>query len=173
MSYIAKNGRLYTSGASEALTLLDDKFSVNKSYSKGDSCIYNDYLWKFTSDKPAGEWDSSVVEQCRIMDFVDDINGRLMQKNTNDYMTAYNGSSEYIIAVGKCHLPMNVDVALSIYIPKSAITSTKVFWQVTDSYNNATAIHMQIAINNEGCTHAGVYYGAEVVAGATIEYYYR
>lgn len=77
MSYIAKNGRLYTSGASEALTLLDDKFSVNKSYSKGDSCIYNDYLWKFTSDKLAGEWDSSVVEQCRIMDFVDDINGRL------------------------------------------------------------------------------------------------
>lgn len=79
MSYIAKNGRLYTSGASEALTLLDDKFSVNKSYSKGDSCIYNDYLWKFTSDKPAGEWDSSVVEQCRIMDFVDDINGSLTQ----------------------------------------------------------------------------------------------
>lgn len=70
MSYIAKNGRLYTSGASEALTLLDDKFSVNKSYSKGDSCIYNDYLWKFTSDKPAGEWDNSVVEQCRVMDFV-------------------------------------------------------------------------------------------------------
>ena len=79
MSYIAKNGRLYTSGASEALTLLDDKFSVNKSYSKGDSCIYNDYLWKFTSDKPAGEWDSSVVEQCRIMDIVDDVNGRLTQ----------------------------------------------------------------------------------------------
>ena len=79
MSYIAKNGRLYTSGASEALTLLDDKFSVNKSYSKGDGCIYNDYLWKFTSDKPAGEWDSSVVEQCRIMDFVDDVNGRLTQ----------------------------------------------------------------------------------------------
>ena len=77
MSYIAKNGRLYTSGASEALTLLDDKFSVNKSYSKGDSCIYNDYLWKFTSDKPAGEWDSSVVEQCRIMDFVDDVNDRI------------------------------------------------------------------------------------------------
>ena len=79
MSYIAKNGRLYTSGASEALTLLDDKFSVNKSYSKGDSCIYNDYLWKFTSDKPAGEWDSSVVEQCRVMDIVDDVNGRLTQ----------------------------------------------------------------------------------------------
>ena len=88
MSYIAKNGRLYTSGASEALTLLDDKFSVNKSYSKGDSCIYNDYLWKFTSDKPAGEWDSSVVEQCRIMDFVDDANGRLTQVQTQIVPTA-------------------------------------------------------------------------------------
>ena len=88
MSYIAKNGRLYTSGASEALTLLDDKFSVNKSYSKGDSCIYNDYLWKFTSDKPAGEWDSSVVEQCRIMDFVDDVNGRLTQVQTQIVPTA-------------------------------------------------------------------------------------
>ena len=88
MSYIAKNGRLYTSGASEALTLLDDKFSVNKSYSKGDSCIYNDYLWKFTSDKPAGEWDSSVVEQCRIMDIVDDVNGRLTQVQTQIVPTA-------------------------------------------------------------------------------------
>ena len=88
MSYIAKNGRLYTSGASEALTLLDDKFSVNKSYSKGDSCIYNDYLWKFTSDKPAGEWDSSVVEQCRVMDFVDDVNGRLTQVQSQIVPTA-------------------------------------------------------------------------------------
>jgi len=88
MSYIAKNGRLYTSGASEALTLLDDKFSVNKSYSKGDGCIYNDYLWKFTSDKPAGEWDSSVVEQCRIMDFIGDANGRLTQVQTQIVPTA-------------------------------------------------------------------------------------
>ena len=88
MSYIAKNGRLYTSGASEALTLLDDKFSVNKSYSKGDSCIYNDYLWKFTSNKPAGEWDNTVVEQCRIMDFVDDVNGRLTQVQSQIVPTA-------------------------------------------------------------------------------------
>lgn len=94
MSYIAKNGRLYTSGASEALTLLDDKFSVNKSYSKGDSCIYNDYLWKFTSDKPAGEWDSSVVEQCRIMDFVDDANGRLTQVQSQIVPTASIESGE-------------------------------------------------------------------------------
>ena len=89
MSYIAKNGRLYTSGASEALTLLDDKFSVNKSYSKGDSCIYNDYLWKFTSDKPAGEWDSSVVEQCRIMDFV----APLLFNNAGAHNAIYRGKN--------------------------------------------------------------------------------
>ena len=97
MSYIAKNGRLYTSGASEALTLLDDKFSVNKSYPKGDSCIYNDYLWKFTSDKPAGEWDSSVVEQCRIMDFVNDINGRLTPKT---YTTSWKGKDFFFLKQG-------------------------------------------------------------------------
>ena len=89
MSYIAKNGRLYTSGASEALTLLDDKFSVNKSYSKGDSCIYNDYLWKFTSDKPAGEWDSSVVEQCRVMDFV----APLLFNNAGAHNAIYRGKN--------------------------------------------------------------------------------
>ena len=89
MSYIAKNGRLYTSGASEALTLLDDKFSVNKSYSKGDSCIYNDYLWKFTSDKPAGEWDNSVVEQCRIMDFV----APLLFNNAGAHNAIYRGKN--------------------------------------------------------------------------------
>ena len=89
MSYIAKNGRLYTSGASEALTLLDDKFSVNKSYSKGDSCIYNDYLWKFTSDKPAGEWNPSVVEQCRIMDFV----APLLFNNAGAHNAIYRGKN--------------------------------------------------------------------------------
>ena len=89
MSYIAKNGRLYTSGASEALTLLDDKFSVNKSYSKGDSCIYNDYLWKFTSDKSAGEWDNSVVEQCRIMDFV----APLLFNNAGAHNAIYRGKN--------------------------------------------------------------------------------
>lgn len=109
MSYIAKNGRLYTSGASEALTLLDDKFSVNKSYSKGDSCIYNDYLWKFTSDKPAGEWDSSVVEQCRIMDFVDDINGRLTQIKTVNF-TDITAATQGIRAVPNNIVPKNAKV---------------------------------------------------------------
>lgn len=101
------------------------------------------------------------------------LNGRLTQKNTSDYMTAYNGASEYIIVVGKCHLPTNVDTALSIYIPKSAIISTNVYWVVSDNYNNTNALHMQVVINNKGCTSAGVYYGTEIATSATIEYYYR
>ena len=114
MSYIAKNGRLYTSGASEALTLLDDKFSVNKSYSKGDSCIYNDYLWKFTSDKPAGEWDSSVVEQCRIMDFVNDINGRL-----SDLIKVKSFTKEPNQINGEYQL--GIDVSMSGYVPMGVV----------------------------------------------------
>lgn len=139
MSYIAKNGRLYTSGASEALTLLDDKFSVNKSYSKGDSCIYNDYLWKFTSDKPAGEWDSSVVEQCRIMDFVDDINGRLTVESAdlsspfltdnikfkrvgNVVTVQYRGSIENLVA-GEKRIG-SLTSAYSRFIPSETVSIT-------------------------------------------------
>ena len=112
MSYIAKNGRLYTSGASEALTLLDDKFSVNKSYSKGDSCVYNDYLWKFTSDKPAGEWDSSVVEQCRIMDFVDDVNTHLTQLIQKKTITVNitNGADYVQTGLTENDIPVSVEL---------------------------------------------------------------
>lgn len=112
MSYIAKNGRLYTSGASEALTLLDDKFSVNKSYSKGDSCIYNDYLWKFTSDKPAGEWNPSVVEQCRVMDFVDDVNGRLTQLIHKKTITVNitNGADYVQTGLNKNDIPVSAEL---------------------------------------------------------------
>lgn len=103
---------------------------------------------------------------------VNELNTHLSLKSTSDYMTAYNGASEYIIAVGKGHLPNNNDVALSIYIPKSAITSTPVYWQVTDSYNNTSAIHMQVLADNTVAT-AGMYYGVGLIAGATITYYYR
>lgn len=130
MSYIAKNGRLYTSGASEALTLLDDKFSVNKSYSKGDSCIYNDYLWKFTSDKPAGEWDSSVVEQCRVMDFVDDINGLFTFENIQILTGYFTGAIKLLDSRAyregnhvRIEVRFNLEASLSYTVPLFYIDS--------------------------------------------------
>ena len=47
------------------------------------------YLWKFTSDKPAGEWDSSVVEQCRVMDFV----APLLFNNAGAHNAIYRGKN--------------------------------------------------------------------------------
>lgn len=41
--------------------LIGDAFSTTKAYSTGDYCIYNDVLYKFTSDKDAGPWDASKV----------------------------------------------------------------------------------------------------------------
>ena len=148
MSYIAKNGRLYTSGASEALTLLDDKFSVNKSYSKGDSCIYNDYLWKFTSDKPAGEWDSSVVEQCRIMDIVDDVNGRLTQVQSQIVPTAsieigataskaYN-QGDFLVKDGSLYKVTNATVKDDALTVGTNIDMTTVGGELSEIKSNST-----------------------------------
>lgn len=40
-----------------------DEFDPSLPYSKGDYCLYDGELYRFTSDKSAGVWDSSIVEQ--------------------------------------------------------------------------------------------------------------
>lgn len=106
------------------------------------------------------------------VDAVNELNTHLKLKSTSDYMTAYNGASEYIIVVGQGTLPSTSKVALSIYIPKSAITSTPYYWQVTDAYNGANFIHLQALLDNTSCG-AGMYYGAGLISDSTITYYYR
>lgn len=53
-----------------------DEFSVTKAYSTGNYCIYNNILYKFTSDKAAGAWDSSKVTSTTVA-------GELSSLNTN------------------------------------------------------------------------------------------
>ena len=53
-----------------------DEFSVTKAYSTGNYCIYNNILYKFTSDKAAGAWDSSKVTSTTVA-------GELSTLNTN------------------------------------------------------------------------------------------
>jgi hypothetical protein len=40
-----------------------DEFDSTLPYSKGDYCIYNGELFRFNSDKNAGGWDGSIVDQ--------------------------------------------------------------------------------------------------------------
>lgn len=47
-------------------TLVSDEFLKTASYEKGSYCIYQNTLYKFTSDKTAGEWDDSVVSAVTV-----------------------------------------------------------------------------------------------------------
>lgn len=48
--------------------VVSDRFDPTKSYAKDELCIYGDELWKFTSEKAAGVWDSSKVMSTKIDD---------------------------------------------------------------------------------------------------------
>ena len=43
-------------------------FSTVLTYATGDIVYYANKLWKFTSDKPAGDWDATKVEQTSVKD---------------------------------------------------------------------------------------------------------
>lgn len=47
--------------------MMTDEFSAEKSYIQGDFCIYENVLYKFTSDKEAGPWDPEAVEATTVL----------------------------------------------------------------------------------------------------------
>ena len=47
-------------------SFISDAFSVERNYSKGDICIYDNKVYEFTSAKSAGAWDSTKVTQTTI-----------------------------------------------------------------------------------------------------------
>ena len=65
------------SGAIGTATLnrLVPQFSTSVSYTKGQYTNYNNQLYRFTSDKSAGAWDSSKVESASLNDLINDVNG--------------------------------------------------------------------------------------------------
>ena len=47
-------------------SFISDAFSVERNYSNGDICIYDNKVYEFTSAKSAGAWDSTKVTQTTI-----------------------------------------------------------------------------------------------------------
>lgn len=56
------------------LNRLVPQFSTSVSYTKGQYTNYNNQLYRFTSDKSAGAWDSSKVESASLNDLINDVN---------------------------------------------------------------------------------------------------
>lgn len=60
------SGNEYDIKDAKAQSMITDEFSDAQSYTAGDYCIYENALYKFTSDKEAGAWDSGKVTATNI-----------------------------------------------------------------------------------------------------------
>ena len=60
------SGNEYDIKDANAQAMISDEFDSGTSYTTGDYCIYENALYKFTSDKSAGAWDSGKVAATSI-----------------------------------------------------------------------------------------------------------
>ena len=65
-------------------SFISDAFSVERNYSKGDICIYDNKVYEFTSAKSAGAWDSTKVTQTTIGAVCTSLNNSLTQLTTTE-----------------------------------------------------------------------------------------
>lgn len=71
-------------------SIIAEDFNSASAYVAGDYCVYNGSLYRFTADKSAGSWNSSVVEQVAVCV---ELNNRLEKSEFNRVNT--NGSTNY------------------------------------------------------------------------------
>lgn len=60
------SGNEYDIKDANAQAMISDEFDSGTSYTTGDYCIYENVLYKFTSNKSAGAWDSGKVAATNI-----------------------------------------------------------------------------------------------------------
>ena len=71
-------------------SFISDAFSVERNYSKGDICIYDNKVYEFTSAKSAGAWDSTKVTQTTIGAVCTSLSNSLTQKTEWHYIGGYS-----------------------------------------------------------------------------------
>lgn len=54
-----------------------DAFSEEKTYKKGDYCIYDNVLYEFTDKKTPGEWEPSVVASTTVIEQLYTLNSKI------------------------------------------------------------------------------------------------
>lgn len=98
-------------------SMVSDEFDSTSAYAAGDYCIYENTLYKFTSDKAEGDWDESVVESTSvgtrlsvlssdIVDLVYPVGSIYMSANSVSPETLFGGTWE---AWGSGKMPIGVD----------------------------------------------------------------
>lgn len=71
------SGNEYDIKDANAQAMISDEFDSGTSYTTGDYCIYENVLYKFTSNKSAGAWDSGKVAATNIDTELSSLNSRM------------------------------------------------------------------------------------------------
>lgn len=79
--------------------VVSDRFDPTKSYAKDELCIYGDELWKFTSEKAAGVWDSSKVMSTKIDDEMAVLKNEISSLNAS---LSIKGSNQRVYGEASC-----------------------------------------------------------------------
>lgn len=91
------SGNEYDIKDANAQAMISDEFDSGTSYTTGDYCIYENVLYKFTSNKSAGAWDSGKVAATNIDTELSWLNSRsIAQVSLINGVTAFQGTNKVI-----------------------------------------------------------------------------
>ena len=80
------SGNEYDIKDANTQAMISDEFDSGTSYTTGDYCIYENVLYKFTSNKSAGAWDSGKVAATNIDTELSELNSSCLR-----FMGAFTG----------------------------------------------------------------------------------
>ena len=89
------SGNEYDIKDANAQAMISDEFDSGTSYTTGDYCIYENVLYKFTSNKSAGAWDSGKVAATNIDTELSSLNSRIHTVLSDDYVDIENNQPLY------------------------------------------------------------------------------
>lgn len=155
--------RPYKGGASvsEVVAITDDEFDTTRDYVIGNYVIKDSKLYRFISDKEAGEWDESKVVSTSLskeinnltssQNLIDDLNGRLTYIEENlGTLTEEEYSCKGSVNFGT--IPGYESRSSTIYFDKIYLEPPAVKPSVTASGDTST---LKVTISNittSGCT---------------------
>ena len=99
-------------------SFISDAFSVERNYSKGDICIYDNKVYEFTSAKSAGAWDSTKVTQTTIGAVCTSLSNSLTQLELFTGQLVNHNITNYLIGTVLFDGGANPDCTLKIQIGK-------------------------------------------------------
>lgn len=79
------------------LNKLIPTFSTSGTYTKGQYVIYNNVLYRFTADKSAGAWDTTIVEATNLNDLINDVNEGVREQVIVDQEENKNYSYQFLV----------------------------------------------------------------------------